>query len=239
MPLDQLALPTGQLAHGRNTAAGPTCPTNRAAGSWTQHCHWTNLPYQPGSLLMDTTLPLDQLALQTGQPAHGHNTAAGPTCPTNRAACSWTQHCHWTNLPYQPGSLLMDATLPLDQLTLQTGQPANGRNSWTNLPYQPGSLLMDATLPLDQLALPTGQPAHGHNSWTNWPYQTGSLIMDTTAGPTGPTKRAACSWTQQLDQLALLAADRVKWARDGHSIHYRKAPKGATLSTIKSTNQAI
>ena len=43
---------------------------------------------QPGILLMDATLPLDQLALPTGQPAHGHNTAAGPTCPANQAACS-------------------------------------------------------------------------------------------------------------------------------------------------------
>ena len=212
-------------------------PTNRAACSWTQHCRWTNLPYQPGSLPMDTTLPLDQPALPTGQPAHGHNTAAGPTCPTNRAACSWTQHCRWTNLPYQPGSLLMDTTLPLDQPALPTGQPAHGHNTaagptcptnraacswtqhcrWTNLPYQPGSLLMDTTLPLDQPALPTGQPAHGHN---------------TAAGPTCPTNRAACSWTQHcrwtnlpyqpgsllmdttlpLDQPALLAADRVRWS---------------------------
>ena len=243
LPLDQLALPTGQPAHGRNTAAGPTCPANRAACSWTQHCRWTNFPYQPGSLLMATTLALDQLALPTGQPAHGRNTAAGPTCPTNRAACSWTQHCRWTNLPYQPGSLLMDATLPLDQLALPTGQPAHGRNTtagptcptnraacswtqhcrWTNLPYQPGSLLMDTTLPLDQLALPIGQPASERN---------------TAAGPTCPTNRAACSWTQHcrwtnlpyqpgsllvdatlpLDQLALLVADQAKWAPDGRSI---------------------
>ena len=202
LPLDQLALPTGQPAHGHNTAAGPTCPTNRAACSWTQHCHWTNLPYQPGSLLMDATLALDQPALPTGQPAHGHNTATGPTCPTNRVACSWTQHWRWTNLPCQPGSLLMNTTLLLDQLALPTGQPAHGHNTaagptcptnraacswpqhcrWTNLSYQPGSLLMDTTLALDQLALPTGQDvAHGRN---------------TTAGPTCPTNRAACSWTQ-------------------------------------------
>ena len=199
LPLDQPALPTGaacswtqhcrwtnlpyqpgQPAHGRNTAAGPTCPTNRgsllmdatlpldqpalptgAACAWTQHCRWTNLPYQPG------------------QPAHGRNTAAGPTCPTNRdslhmdatlpldqlalptgAACSWTQHCHWTNLPYQPG------------------QPAHGRNTAAGptCPTNRGSLLMDATLQLDQPALPTGQPAHGRN---------------TAAGPTCPTNRGS------------------------------------------------
>ena len=163
------ALPTGQPVHGRNTAAGPACPTNRAACSWTQHRRWSNLPYQPGSLLMDATLPLDQLALPTGQPAHGRNTAAGPTCPTNRAACPWTQHCRWSNFPYQPGSLLMDA------IAGQTCSTNRAACSWTQQ--------------LDQLALPTGQPAHEHNSWTNWPYQTGSLLMDTTAGPTCPACR--------------------------------------------------
>ena len=249
----------GQPAHGRNTAAGPTCPTNRgsllmdvtlpldqpalptgAACSWTQHCRWTNLPYQPGSLLMDATLPLDQPALPTG------------------AACSWTQHCRWTNLPYQPGSLLMDTTLPLDQPALPTGAACSWTQHcrWTNLPYQPGqpahgrntaagptcptnrgSMLMDAALPLDQPALPTGAACSWtqHCRWTNLPYQPGQPAhgRNTAAGLTCPTNRgrplmdvtllldqpalptgAACSWMLPLDQPALLAADRVKWARD-------------------------